>query len=150
MLIRLGFFLLFLSTGLTVCYSFRLFCFVMCGDFNFVSSHLMIEKGYNMVFGMVGLLLMSTFGGSSLIWLICPKPSVICLTYYLKFLALLLIILGGCVGYRLAVFFVSCIFILRQLKKGREVLSNGYWSTSDLLGKLYMLVYSTHTYGKII
>jgi NADH-ubiquinone oxidoreductase chain 5 len=28
-------FLLFLSTGLTVCYSFRLFYFAMCGDFNF-------------------------------------------------------------------------------------------------------------------
>jgi NADH-ubiquinone oxidoreductase chain 5 len=28
-----GFLLLFLSTGLTVCYSFRLFYFVLCGDF---------------------------------------------------------------------------------------------------------------------
>jgi len=31
-----GFFLLFVSTGLTVCYSFRLFYFVLCGDFNFL------------------------------------------------------------------------------------------------------------------
>jgi NADH-ubiquinone oxidoreductase chain 5 len=31
-----GFILLFVSTGLTVCYSFRLFYFVLCGDFNFV------------------------------------------------------------------------------------------------------------------
>ena len=37
--------LLFLSTGLTVCYSFRLFYFVICGDFNFVSSYSMIETG---------------------------------------------------------------------------------------------------------
>ena len=43
MLIHLGFFLLFLSTGLTLCYSFRLFYFVMCCDFNFVSSHSMVE-----------------------------------------------------------------------------------------------------------
>ena len=28
-------FLLFISTGLTVFYSFRLFYFVLCGDFNF-------------------------------------------------------------------------------------------------------------------
>lgn len=61
-----GFFLLFLSTGLTVCYSFRLFYFVMCGDFNYVSSHSMAETGYNMVAGIVGLLIMSVFGGSSL------------------------------------------------------------------------------------
>nr|YP_009350462.1 NADH dehydrogenase subunit 5 [Macrotermes carbonarius]AQP27099.1 NADH dehydrogenase subunit 5 [Macrotermes carbonarius] len=99
-----GFFLLFLSTGLTVCYSFRLFYFVMCGDFNFVSSHSMAETGYNMVLGMVGLLVMSIFGGSSLMWLICPTPSVICLPYYLSFLTLLVIILGGWVGYELAGF----------------------------------------------
>jgi NADH-ubiquinone oxidoreductase chain 5 len=30
-----GFLLLILSTGLTVCYYFRLFYFAMCGDFNF-------------------------------------------------------------------------------------------------------------------
>jgi NADH-ubiquinone oxidoreductase chain 5 len=39
-----GFFLLFASTGLTVCYSFCLFYFVLCGDFNFVPSHSMVES----------------------------------------------------------------------------------------------------------
>jgi len=29
-----GFFSLFVSTGVTVCYSFRLFYFVLCGHFN--------------------------------------------------------------------------------------------------------------------
>lgn len=62
-----SFFLLFLSTGLTVCYSSRLFYYAMCGDFNFVSSYSMGEISYNMVFGMVGLLVMSVFGGSFLI-----------------------------------------------------------------------------------
>lgn len=62
-----GFILLFLSTGLTVCYSFRLFYFVMCGDFNFVSSYSMVEISYNMVFGIIGLLIISIFGGGSLI-----------------------------------------------------------------------------------
>ena len=50
-----GFFLLFLSTGLTVSYSFRLFYFVLCGDFSFVPSYSMIENRYNIVFGIVGL-----------------------------------------------------------------------------------------------
>jgi NADH-ubiquinone oxidoreductase chain 5 len=59
-----SFLLLFLSTGLTVCYSFRLFYYVMCGDFNFVSSCNVCEASYYMVFGMVALLIMSIFGGS--------------------------------------------------------------------------------------
>ena len=62
-----GFFLLFVSTGLTVCYSFRLFYFVLCGDFNFVPSYSIVETRYNIVFGMIGLLVMSVFGGGFLI-----------------------------------------------------------------------------------
>ena len=48
------FFLLFVPTGLTVCYSFRLFDFVLCGDFNFVSSYSVVETSYNMVLGIMG------------------------------------------------------------------------------------------------
>jgi hypothetical protein len=51
-----GFFLLFVSTDLTVCYSFGLFYFVLCGDFNFVPSYSMVETSYNIMFGMFGLL----------------------------------------------------------------------------------------------
>jgi NADH-ubiquinone oxidoreductase chain 5 len=80
------------STGLTVCYSFRLFYFVLCGDFNFVPSYSMVETNYNII---IGLLVMSVFGGGSLMWLICPIPSVICLPYYLRFLTLFVVFLGG-------------------------------------------------------
>nr|AQP27366.1 NADH dehydrogenase subunit 5 [Pericapritermes nitobei] len=99
-----GFMLLFISTGLTVCYSFRLFYFVLCGDFNFTSSFSMVESNYNMVFGMIGLLIMSIFGGGSLMWLICPTPSMICLPYYLSFLTLFVIFLGGWLGYEMSNF----------------------------------------------
>ena len=47
MKIYLVFFLLFVSTGLTVRYSFRLFCFVLCGDFNFSPSYSMVETSFN-------------------------------------------------------------------------------------------------------
>nr|URH17054.1 NADH dehydrogenase subunit 5 [Pericapritermes sp. H SH-2022a] len=99
-----GFMLLFISTGLTVCYSFRLFYFVLCGDFNFTSSFSMVESNYNMVFGMIGLLVMSIFGGGSLMWLICPTPSVICLPYYLSFLTLFVVFVGGWLGYEMSNF----------------------------------------------
>lgn len=97
-----GFFLLFISTGLTVCYSFRLFYFVLCGDFNFVSVSSITEVNYNMVFGIVGLLIISIFGGCVLMWLICPTPSVICLPYYLRFLTIFVVVLGGWLGFSVA------------------------------------------------
>jgi hypothetical protein len=33
------------------------------------------------MFGMIGLLVMSVFGGGALMWLICPTPSMICLSH---------------------------------------------------------------------
>ena len=84
-----------MSTGLTVCYSFRLFYFVVCGDFNFVPSYSMVETSYNTMFGIIGLLIISIFGDDSLMWLICLTPFVICLPYYLRFLTLFVVFVGG-------------------------------------------------------
>nr|AIY62082.1 NADH dehydrogenase subunit 5 [Parrhinotermes browni] len=110
-----SFFLLFFSTGLTVLYSFRLFYYVFCGDFGFVPSFSIEEVDYSMFYGMFGLLVMSIFGGASLMWLICPSPSVVCLPYYLKFLTLLVLLLGGWLGYSLASFsFGDTLFFIRS------------------------------------
>jgi hypothetical protein len=40
----------------------------MCGDFNSVPSYSMVKTSYNMVFGIIGLLMISIFGGGSLMW----------------------------------------------------------------------------------
>nr|YP_009351411.1 NADH dehydrogenase subunit 5 [Procapritermes martyni]AQP29521.1 NADH dehydrogenase subunit 5 [Procapritermes martyni] len=130
-----GFFLLFVSTGLTVCYSFRLFYFVLCGDFNFVPSSSMNETGYNMVFGMIGLLVMSIFGGSSLMWLICPTPSVICLPYYLSFLTLFVVFLGAWLGYEMAGFAF-----------GDNLFSTRLYGLSSFAGSMWFMPFFS-TYG---
>nr|WMY24099.1 NADH dehydrogenase subunit 5 [Nasutitermes sp. D MLW-2023a] len=130
-----GFFLLFVSTGLTVCYSFRLFYFVLCGDFNFVPSYSMVETNYNMMVGMVGLLLMSIFGGGSLMWLICPTPSVICLPYYLSFLTLFVVFLGGWLGYGVA----SFVF-------GDKLFSLYLYNISSFSGSMWFMPFFS-TYG---
>jgi len=44
---------------------------------------------------MIGLLVISIFGGGSLLWLICHTPPVICLRYYLKVLTLFMVFVGG-------------------------------------------------------
>nr|AQP29371.1 NADH dehydrogenase subunit 5 [Trinervitermes sp. IND2] len=130
-----GFFLLFVSTGLTVCYSFRLFYFVLCGDFNFVPSYSMVETNYNMMVGMIGLLVMSIFGGGSLMWLICPTPSMICLPYYLKFLTLFVVFLGGWLGYEVAGF----VF-------GDKLFSMYLYNISSFSGSMWFMPFFS-TYG---
>nr|WNL54505.1 NADH dehydrogenase subunit 5 [Amitermes snyderi] len=130
-----GFFLLFMSTGLTVCYSFRLFYFVLCGDFNFVPSYSMVETNYNMMLGMVGLLVMSIFGGGSLMWLICPTPSVICLPYYLSFLTLFVVFVGGWLGYEVAGFSFS-----------DNLFSMYFYGSSSFAGSMWFMPFFS-TYG---
>jgi NADH-ubiquinone oxidoreductase chain 5 len=58
-----GFILFFVSTGLTVCYSFRLFYYVLNGDFNFSSFYLVSENNSKIFVGMSGLLIIAVFGG---------------------------------------------------------------------------------------
>nr|URH16548.1 NADH dehydrogenase subunit 5 [Leptomyxotermes doriae] len=130
-----GFLLLFFSTGLTVCYSFRLFYFVLCGDFNFVPSYSMSETNHSMMVGMVGLLVMSVFGGGFLMWLICPTPSIICLPYYLSFLTLFVVFLGGWLGYEIA----GSIF-------GDSLFSFYLYRTSSFAGSMWFMPFFS-TYG---
>nr|AQP26919.1 NADH dehydrogenase subunit 5 [Microcerotermes sp. SA TB-2017]AQP30592.1 NADH dehydrogenase subunit 5 [Microcerotermes sp. G13-58] len=130
-----GFLLLFVSTGLTVCYSFRLFYFVLCGDFNFVPSYNMVESNYNMVSGMIGLLVLSIFGGGSLMWLICPTPSMICLPYYLSFLTLFVVFIGGWLGYEIAGFVL-----------GDSLVSVHLYGPSSFAGSMWFMPFFS-TYG---
>jgi NADH-ubiquinone oxidoreductase chain 5 len=62
----IGFILFIVSTGLTVCYSFRLFYYVFCGDFNSSTLSLIVDDNFNMVCGIVGLMLFAVFGGRML------------------------------------------------------------------------------------
>nr|UGN61739.1 NADH dehydrogenase subunit 5 [Cryptocercus kagongensis] len=97
-----GFFLFFISTGLTVCYSFRLFYYVLCSDFNMNSFCFLFEYNFNMLRGMLLLLMMSILGGSFLSWIIFPTPVMVCLPFYLKCLVLLVSFIGGWMGFEMS------------------------------------------------
>nr|AVN68112.1 NADH dehydrogenase subunit 5 [Carbrunneria paramaxi] len=97
-----GYFLFYFSTGLTVCYSFRLFYYTLCGDFNLSTFYLMIEDNMYMLSSSMILLIMVIFGGSMLSWIIFPSPSLIVLPLNLKLLVLVVSLVGGWFGYELS------------------------------------------------
>nr|YP_010254298.1 NADH dehydrogenase subunit 5 [Micromus paganus]QTZ19030.1 NADH dehydrogenase subunit 5 [Micromus paganus] len=97
----LMFILYFLSTGLTVMYSMRLVYFSVSGDFNFMSLNSISDSYWMMLKGMLGLLFLAIMGGSLLSWMIMPTPVMICLPSSLKLLTLIVIFLGGYLGYEL-------------------------------------------------
>nr|UFZ13431.1 NADH dehydrogenase subunit 5 [Protochauliodes humeralis] len=98
------FFLFFISTGLTVCYSFRLVYYFMVGKMNFFSLNPLSDEEFYMLKSMLGLLFLAVMGGSMLSWLIFPSPVMICLPYWMKLLALMVSVLGGWIGYELSQF----------------------------------------------
>nr|ARH54113.1 NADH dehydrogenase subunit 5 [Bembidion varium] len=101
------FLLYFISTGLTVCYSFRLCYYSITGDFNFFSFHSLNDEGWIMLKSMLSMLIMVIFMGSMLSWLIFPTPIMICLPLELKLLALIVSFLGAWIGYEMSKFSIS-------------------------------------------
>nr|UOU85247.1 NADH dehydrogenase subunit 5 [Tachydromia umbrarum] len=133
-----SFFLFFFSTGLTVCYSFRLVYYSMTGDFNYLSLNSLHDEGWIMLRGMLGLVMMSIVGGSMLNWLIFPTPYMICLPFYMKFLTLLVCILGGIMGY-----LISNMGLYYKMNNS----SKNYYLVS-FLGSMWFMPYIS-TYGII-
>nr|YP_010894905.1 NADH dehydrogenase subunit 5 [Phortica tanabei]WJW73418.1 NADH dehydrogenase subunit 5 [Phortica tanabei] len=141
------FFLYFFSTGLTVCYSFRLVYYSMSGELNCSSLNMLNDESWIMLRGMMGLLIMSIIGGSMLNWLIFPTPYMICLPLFMKLLTLFVCIFGGLFGYLISN--VSLYFINKSLLN---------YSVSMFLGSMwfmpyistYGLIYSPLNYGQLV
>nr|UBN08755.1 NADH dehydrogenase subunit 5 [Macropanesthia heppleorum] len=131
----LSFFLFFFSTGLTVCYTFRLFYYSMSGDFNLGSMNCMDESDMNMLVGMLTLLMMVILGGSILSWMIFPTPSYLFLPFYLKILVILVSFIGGWIGYELS-----------KIGLGEDNLFFNLNNLSWFLGSMWYMPYLS-TYG---
>nr|AMW67795.1 NADH dehydrogenase subunit 5 [Chasmoptera huttii] len=101
------FLLYFISIGLTVCYSMRLMYYSLTGEFNFFSLHSIGDGYWVMLKGMLGLLFLAIVGGSLLSWLIIPTPYMVCLPFELKFLTLMVSLLGALLGYELFQYKIS-------------------------------------------
>nr|YP_010946525.1 NADH dehydrogenase subunit 5 [Pseudothyrsocera sinensis]WGO57243.1 NADH dehydrogenase subunit 5 [Pseudothyrsocera sinensis] len=130
-----GFFLFYFSTGLTVCYSLRLFYYTLCGDFNLSSFYFMGEENKYMLKGMIGLLIMVILGGSTLSWIMFPSPSLIVLPLHLKLMVIMVSLVGGWMGYELS-----------KCNVGNNLMSMKFNLFSSFLGSMWYMPY-IFTYG---
>nr|WFP43273.1 NADH dehydrogenase subunit 5 [Tegrolcinia mirotibialis] len=107
------FFLFIVSTGLTVCYSFRLSFYSMVGDFQYISSYNIEDCWGPMLKMMILLMLMAVMGGSFLSWLIYDAPLVICLPWFMKWMVPMISLMGAVGGYVLPMLltYVNSLFL---------------------------------------
>jgi len=106
----LSFFLYFFSTGLTVCYSFRLTYYSLSGEFNRRSLNCLNDESLTISKSMLTLLFIALIGGAILRWLLFSSIYVICLPIYFKNLTLLVCLIGGLFGYllrKVSIFFLN-------------------------------------------
>jgi len=132
-----AFFLYFFSTGLTVCYSFRLVYYSITGSLNCSSLNILSDEGWVILKGILSLLFISIIGGSILNWLIFDTPCIICLPFYLKLLTLIVCLLGGVFGYLISN--VKLYFINKSLN---------IYNLINFLGSIWFIPYIS-TYGII-
>nr|ADF65625.1 NADH dehydrogenase subunit 5 [Vietnamella dabieshanensis] len=100
----LSYWLYFISTGLTMCYTLRLSYYSLTGVFHLPSCHPVNDESYSMFYGMTGLLFLSVVGGSILMWELFTVPMMVCLPLELKTLALTVTVVGAWLGYEIAKF----------------------------------------------
>nr|YP_010031509.1 NADH dehydrogenase subunit 5 [Diachrysia nadeja]QOV02897.1 NADH dehydrogenase subunit 5 [Diachrysia nadeja] len=93
------FLLYYLSTGLTMFYSFRLMMYLMINDYNLISIYNLYDEDYTMLKSMFMLLFMSVISGSFLNWLIFTYPYMIYLSFNLKMMVIYVSVMGGIMGY---------------------------------------------------
>lgn len=132
-----SFFLYFFSTGLTVCYSFRLAYYSITGELNCGSLNMLSDEGWIMLRGISGLLIMRIIGGRMLNWLIFSTPYIICLPSYLKLLTLFVCVIGGVFGYLISD--VSLFYFNKSLHN---------YLVSYFFGSMWFMPYIS-TYGII-
>nr|YP_010329935.1 NADH dehydrogenase subunit 5 [Phragmatobia fuliginosa]UNP54685.1 NADH dehydrogenase subunit 5 [Phragmatobia fuliginosa] len=95
----LVFFLYYISTGLTMFYTFRLILYLMVNDFNLISIYNLYDEDYIMLKSMFILLFMSMVSGSFLSWVIFSYPYMIYLPFNLKMMVIYVSLIGMLMGY---------------------------------------------------
>lgn len=124
------FMLYFLSTGLTVCYSFRLVYYLGINEAGFMGLNILNDEGWCMVRRIIRLLIISILGGRILNWLIFPTPLIICLPFFLKILTLVVCLLGGLMGFFFCL--ISLDYDIKSLK---------FFSFTYFLGRIWYMPY---------
>uniref|UniRef100_UPI0030027228 NADH dehydrogenase subunit 5 n=1 Tax=Parotis pomonalis TaxID=1557996 RepID=UPI0030027228 len=93
------FLLYYVSTGLTMFYSFRLTMYLMINNFNLLSIYNLYDEDFTMLKSMFILLFMSVVSGSLLMWMIFPYPYMIYLPFNLKMMVIYVSFIGVILGY---------------------------------------------------
>ena len=93
------FFLYYLSTGLTIFYTFRLIIYLMVNDYNLIRIYNLYDEDYVILKRIFVLLFIRIIRGRFLRWIIFSYPYIIYLPFNLKIIVIYVRLIGGILGY---------------------------------------------------
>lgn len=93
------FFLYYVSTGLTIFYTFRLTIYLIVNDFNLIRIYNLYDEDYVMLKRIFVLLFIRIIRGRFLRWIIFSYPYIIYLPFNLKIIVIYVRLIGGFIGY---------------------------------------------------
>nr|YP_010586349.1 NADH dehydrogenase subunit 5 [Limnocentropus hysbald]UZZ44124.1 NADH dehydrogenase subunit 5 [Limnocentropus hysbald] len=114
------FFFFFFSTGLTVCYSFRLMYYSFIVYSNFYNLHNIYDEDYFMLVAMFILLVFSVISGSMIMWVVFPSIIFIYLVINMKFMVIYVILMGLLMGV-----LTPYMYLFKNFSK---LYFNSFWS----------------------
>nr|YP_010586401.1 NADH dehydrogenase subunit 5 [Nothopsyche ruficollis]UZZ44189.1 NADH dehydrogenase subunit 5 [Nothopsyche ruficollis] len=115
-------FFCYFSTGLTVCYSVRIFYWSFFSSFNSFSLMNFHDEDWRMNNSMLLLFTLSITSGAGLVWAVMPDLGVIYLPNHMKWLVIYVISSGGILGV-----FISFLYKIRGFKNQLKILS--FWGS---------------------
>nr|YP_010737974.1 NADH dehydrogenase subunit 5 [Neopsylla specialis]WEQ92384.1 NADH dehydrogenase subunit 5 [Neopsylla specialis] len=118
------YFLFYFSTGLTVCYSFRLSILLFMSSMKMFSLILIKDLVELKVMMMYSLFILSIFCGSSFSWFIFVTPSVMFISVSMKLLVLMVMILGAWIGFEISSYSLS---FYKNMNKKIMYFMGGMW-----------------------
>nr|QIE12525.1 NADH dehydrogenase subunit 5 [Lemnia saucia] len=108
------YFIMYLSLGLTVSYSFRLIYYLMYMNFYFFGFSMIKENNDSMIYSMGVMFIVVVFSGSFLMWIMFKNPYLIMLPLFMKIFVLMFILLGIFIGFEISKLSLSYSLIMSK------------------------------------
>nr|WQM87302.1 NADH dehydrogenase subunit 5 [Ventidius karen] len=131
------YFIMYISVGLTVSYSIRLFYYTMVMQPNCYTTQ---SYGEDMLMNMSMILLtfMSIFSGSLMSWMIFSVPTFLILPFSMSIMSLIMIFMGLILGYEISIFYYNF----------NSLFMKNYISSFFFSNMWFMPFFSTHILNK--
>nr|WPS93606.1 NADH dehydrogenase subunit 5 [Aviostivalius klossi bispiniformis] len=138
--------LFYLSTGLTMSYSFRLTMILFMNEVNMMSLLMIKEKFDSKVYMKLFLLIMTMFGGSMFMWVMFEFPKLLVMSYIMKMMVVMVMIIGMLIGFELSNFMVNKMYKMSML----NMFLMSMWFMSEFSINYYnYLMYYSYNFIKV-